>query len=51
MEIGVLVPCYVGPSRVDCMPNEGVCMHPSKMILAYCDESLSDIQKSQGFMY
>ena len=25
----VLVPCYVGPSRVDCMLNEGVRMHPS----------------------
>ena len=25
----VLVPCYVGRSRVDCMLNEGVCMHPS----------------------
>ena len=25
----VLVPCYFGPSCVDCMLNEGVCMHPS----------------------
>ena len=25
----VLVPCYVGPSRDDCMLNEGVRMHPS----------------------
>ena len=24
----VFVPCNVGPSRVDCMLNEGVCMHP-----------------------
>ena len=31
------------------MFNERVCMHPSQVILAYCNESLSDIWTSRGF--
>ena len=33
------------------MLNEGVSIHPSKVVLFYGDESLSDIWKSGGFMY
>ena len=29
------------------MLNEGGSMHPSEVVLAYCDESLSDIWKSR----
>ena len=53
MEVSVLYlshTYYVGPSRVDCMLNERVCMHPCQVVLAYCDESLSYIWKSRGLM-
>ena len=30
------------------MLNEGVSMHPSLVVLAYCDESLSDISKPEA---
>ena len=31
--------------------STGVSMYPSKVVLSYCDESLSGIWKSGGFMY
>ena len=50
MEIGVLYLSHAMLVLAELMLNEGVCMHPSEMVLAYCDESLSYIWKSRGLM-